>query len=183
LGNNALLNLTSLSLCICDIGDDGFMTLMAALEQNASLLQLDLRTGHSVSERAFFALAESLAEIKMLQRVDLSWCEGLASAMPLLLAGLRRNTSLFLCHVENGAPQWSPPTTEETAKCAGGWMQEMEFLGYRNRFRPLIRAPKERLPPRGVWPHALARVTVLPDVIWEVLRSKPNLVPSEDRED
>jgi hypothetical protein len=43
----------------------------------------------------------------------------------------------------------------------------------------LIRAPKERLPPRGVWPHALARVARLPNVIFEVLRSKPILVPSE----
>jgi hypothetical protein len=59
-------------------------------------------------------------------------------------------------------------------------MQEMERLGYRNRFLPMIRAPKERLPPRGVWPHALARDGILPDVIFEVLRSKPSLVPSED---
>jgi hypothetical protein len=58
----------------------------------------------------------------------------------------------------------------------------MERLGYRNGFRPFIRAPKERLPPHGVWSHALARVASLPDVIFEVLRSKPNLVPSEDTE-
>jgi hypothetical protein len=44
----------------------------------------------------------------------------------------------------------------------------------------MIRAPTERLPAGGVWPHALARVATLPDVIFEVLRSKPNLVPSED---
>ncbi len=43
-----------------------------------------------------------------------------------------------------------------------------------------MRAPKERLPPRGVWPHALAQVTTLPDVLFEVLRPKPNLVPSEE---
>jgi hypothetical protein len=59
---------------------------------------------------------------------------------------------------------------------------EMERLGYRNRFFPLIRAPKERLPPRGIWSHALARVAILPDVIFEVLCSKPSLVPSEDTE-
>jgi hypothetical protein len=59
-------------------------------------------------------------------------------------------------------------------------MQEIERLGYRNRFRLLIRAPNERLPPRGIWPHALARVAILPAVMFEVLRSKPNLVPSED---
>jgi hypothetical protein len=61
-------------------------------------------------------------------------------------------------------------------------MQEMERVGYRNRFRPLIRAPTERLPPRGIWPHALAGVAMLPDVIFEVLRSKPSLVLSEDME-
>jgi hypothetical protein len=59
-------------------------------------------------------------------------------------------------------------------------MQEMERLGYRNRFLPLIRAPKERLPPRGVWSHALARVATLPDVIFELLRSKPSLVASSE---
>ncbi len=59
-------------------------------------------------------------------------------------------------------------------------MQEIERLGYRNRFLPLIRAPKEELPPRGVWPHALARIAIFPDVIFEALRSKPSLVPSED---
>jgi hypothetical protein len=45
------------------------------------------------------------------------------------------------------------------ARCAGSWMQEM---------------------PRGIWSHALARVATLPDVIFDVLRSKPSLVPSED---
>jgi hypothetical protein len=62
-------------------------------------------------------------------------------------------------------------------------MQEMERFGYRNHFLSLIRAPTERLPPRGIWPHALARVASVPDVIFEVLRSKPKLVPSEDTED
>jgi hypothetical protein len=60
-------------------------------------------------------------------------------------------------------------------------MQEMERFGCRNRFLTLMRAPKERLPPRGVWPRALARVA-LPDVIFDVLRCKPSLVPSEDAE-
>jgi hypothetical protein len=100
--------------------------------------------------------------------------------MALLLAGLRENTSLFRFHVAGCAPYQVPPTTEETARYAGGWMQEMERLGYRNRFRNLIRAPKERLPPRGVWPRALARAATLYDVIFEVLRSKPNFVPSGD---
>jgi hypothetical protein len=102
--------------------------------------------------------------------------------MPLLLAGLRKNTSLFRFHVAGGAPSSVPPTTEETVRCAGGWMQEIERFGHRNCFLSLIRAPKERLPSHGVWPHALARVATLPDVIFEVLRSKPKLVPSEDME-
>jgi Ran GTPase-activating protein (RanGAP) involved in mRNA processing and transport len=179
LGNNALVNLTRLSLFICDIGDDGFIALVSALEQNTSLLHLDLRY-NDFTERAILALAESLPKIKMLQQLDFSWCTGLASAMPLLLAGLRKNTSLFRFRVANCAPSSVPPTPEETARCAGGWMQEMERLGYRNRFLHMIRAPKETLPPLGVWPHALARVTTLPDVIFEVLRSKPDLVSSED---
>jgi hypothetical protein len=87
---------------------------------------------------------------------------------------------LFRIHVENCAPFSFPPLLEDMAKCAGGWMQEMERLGYRNRFRTLIHAPTERHLPRGVWPYALARVAMLPDVIFEVLRSKPSLVPSED---
>jgi Ran GTPase-activating protein (RanGAP) involved in mRNA processing and transport len=180
LRNNALPNLTRLSLCDCGIDDDGFIALVSALQQNTSLLHLDLRNYRRFSERALLTLAESLPEIKVLQRLDLSWYASLAAAMPLLLAGLRENTSLFRFHVAGCAPYQVPPTTEEMAICAGGWMQEMERLGYRNRFLPLIRAPKERLPPRGLWPHALAGVATLPDVIFEVLHSKPNLVPSED---
>jgi Ran GTPase-activating protein (RanGAP) involved in mRNA processing and transport len=179
LGNNALQNLTRLCLSYCDFGDDGLIALVSALKQNTSLLQLDLRLNEGAGERAFLVLAESLPEIKVLQRFDLSWCTGLASAMPLVLEGLRENTSLFCFHVANCAPSSVPPTTDETARYAGGWMQEMECIGYRNRFRSLICAPKERLPPRGVWPRALARDGILPDVIFEVLRSKPDLV-SED---
>jgi Ran GTPase-activating protein (RanGAP) involved in mRNA processing and transport len=182
LGNNALANLTRLSLSICGISDDGFIALVSALEQNTSLLHLDLSYNNGLSERAFLALAESLPEIKTLQQVDLSWCTGLASAMPLLLAGLRKNTSLFRFHVANCAPSSVPPTPAETAKCAGGWMPEMERMGYRNRFLSLIRDPTERLPPRGIWPHALARIATLPHIIFEVLGSQPKLVLSEDTE-
>jgi hypothetical protein len=184
LGNNALPTLTSLSLDGCGIEDDGFITLVSALEQNTSLLRLDLRcnffVSEPVSERVFLALADILPKMKVLQQVDLGWCTGLAAAMPLLLAGLRQNTSLFLFHVEDCAPLFVPSIPVYTKKCAGGWMKEMERLGYRNRFLPLIRAPKERLPPLGFWPHALARVATLPDIIFAVLRSKPSLVPSED---
>jgi hypothetical protein len=154
-----------------------------ALKQNTSLLYLNLQNNYGFSERAFWVLAESLPEIKVLQQANLTWCKGIASAMPLLLAGLRKNLSLFRFHVAGCTPSSFPPTPEETIKCAGGWMQEMERLGQRNRFIPLIRAPEGRLPPRGVWPRALASVATLPDVIFEVLRFKPNLVPSEDTED
>jgi Ran GTPase-activating protein (RanGAP) involved in mRNA processing and transport len=49
LGNNALPNLTRLSLSYCGIGNDGFMALVSALEQNSSLLHLDLPTMVSMS--------------------------------------------------------------------------------------------------------------------------------------
>jgi hypothetical protein len=153
---------------------------VSALEQNASLLHLNLRSNCCVSERAFLALAESLPEIKALQRLDLTWCTGLASAIPLLLVGLRKNTSLFRFHVACCAPSSVPPTPEDTARYADGWMQGMERLGYRNRFLTLIRTPEETRRPRGVWPHALVRVATFPDAIFEMLRSKPNLVPSEE---
>jgi hypothetical protein len=156
-----------------------------ALKKNTSLLYLDLCShfpGFS-DERAYLALAESLPEIKVLQRVDFNWCTCLGSAMPLLLAGLRKNTTLFRFHVKYCAPDSVPPTPEQTARCAGGWRQEINCLGYRNRCLALIRAPKETLPPLGVWPRALARVATYPDFIFEVLRSKPSLVPSEDEGD
>jgi hypothetical protein len=60
-----------------------------------------------------------------------------------------------------------------------GWM-EMKGLDYRDRFLSFIRAPKERFPPLGVWPRALTRVAAFRDISFEVLRSKPKLVPSED---
>jgi Ran GTPase-activating protein (RanGAP) involved in mRNA processing and transport len=182
LGNNALPSLTRLFLSYCGIDDDGFIALMLALKQNISLLELVLLHSRSFSERAFLALADSLPEIKVLQYLDLLWHPGLASAMPMLLEGLRKNTSLIWFDVYNCAPCSVPPTPQDTARCTEGWMQEVERLRYRNRFLLLIRAPKESLPPRGVWPLALTRVATLPDVVFEVLRSKPDLVPSTDRE-
>jgi Leucine-rich repeat (LRR) protein len=174
LGENSLPNLTRLSLHNCDIGDDGFLALVSALEQNTSLLHLELRN-IGFSERDFLALAESLPEIKVLQRLDLSWCASLTSTMSFLLAGLRNNTSLFRFQVAGSAIFCVPPTAEAMAKCSGGWIQEMENLGYRNCFLDLIRVPKERLPPRGVWPHALSRVATLPDAIFELLCSNVRL--------
>jgi hypothetical protein len=117
LGNNALPNLIRLSLSQCGVEDDGYIALVSALEQNTSLLQFDLSYNpvydRGFSERAFLALAESLPEIKVLHRVGLRWCTGLASAMPLLLAGLRKNTSFFRFHVAGHVPQLVPPTRVE----------------------------------------------------------------------
>ncbi len=90
--------------------------------------------------------------------------------------------SLFRFHVAGCARCRAAATSEEMARCGCGWMQDVERLGYRNRFRPLIRAPEERRPPRGVWPRALARVATLPDIIFEVLRSNPSLVLTENTE-
>jgi Ran GTPase-activating protein (RanGAP) involved in mRNA processing and transport len=185
MGKNAIPNLTHLSLYSCDIGDAGFIALVSALEQNTSLLQLDLQCAmqhaNRYNKQAFLALAKSLPEIKVLQQLYLDgWYRGLSLAMPLVLAGLRKNTSLLCIHVHNGAPCSFPPSGDDTNKCAGGWIQEMQRLGYRNCFLPLIRAPKERLPHHGVWPRALAQVAAHPDVIFEVLCSKPKLVPSQD---
>jgi hypothetical protein len=45
---------------------------VSALEQNTSLLQLDLRHSSGNSERVFLALAESLPKIKVLQQIDFS---------------------------------------------------------------------------------------------------------------
>jgi hypothetical protein len=116
LGNNALPSHTRLFLSNCHIDDDGFIALVLAREHNTLLLQLDLCDIHRLSERAFGALAESLPEIKVLARVDFSWCRGLLSVMPLLLEGSRKKTSLFRFHVAGCAFYFVPPTTEEKDK-------------------------------------------------------------------
>jgi hypothetical protein len=55
-------------------------------------------------------------------------------------------------------------------------MQEMQFLGDRNRFISMMRARLDDPLPRGLWPHALAKVATRRDVLMYVLGSKPNLV-------
>jgi hypothetical protein len=94
LANNALPNLTRYLFL------NKVLMMMSALEENTSLLHLDSCSGF-LGERVFLALAESLPEIKVLQRIDFIWCLSLASAILLLLAGLRKNTSLFRFHVAN----------------------------------------------------------------------------------
>jgi Ran GTPase-activating protein (RanGAP) involved in mRNA processing and transport len=67
LENNALPNLKRLSLSNCVIGDDGFIALVSAVEQNTSLLELDVcYSSRFFSDRVFLALAASLPEIKVL---------------------------------------------------------------------------------------------------------------------
>jgi hypothetical protein len=58
-------------------------------------------------------LADSLPEIKALRRVEVNWDQrgNIGLAMPLLLEGLRKNTSLFRVHVDGCAPMWFPPAT------------------------------------------------------------------------
>jgi Ran GTPase-activating protein (RanGAP) involved in mRNA processing and transport len=115
LGSNARPSLTRLSLTNCDIEDDGFIALVSALGQNISLLHLDLQSNPNFSERAILALADILPASTVLQGVRFSHCSGLAPNMPLLLAGLRQNTSLFRFHLLHCALCIVPPTPEQRA--------------------------------------------------------------------
>jgi hypothetical protein len=110
-------------------------------------------------------------------------CAGLASAIPLLLEGLRENTSLVQVIISSYTSESFPPVYASTCRYVGGRMQEMQFLGYRNRVLPLVRAPAETAPPLGLWSRGLAKVATLPDVLFYVLRAKPKLVPSADTDD
>jgi hypothetical protein len=63
--------------------------------------------GNDFSERAFSALAESLPEIKNLQRFDLSWCSGLPDHA-FAIGRITHDTSLFRFHVDYCAPFFGP---------------------------------------------------------------------------
>jgi hypothetical protein len=106
-------------------------------------------------------LAESLPEIKVLQRADLNWCRGLSSAMLFLLAGLRNNISLFRFHVAGCAPSLVPLSTAETARYVGAgcrkwnaWVTETAFsfrylrrkIGFRLVVSGLMRLPGSNTP-------------------------------------
>jgi hypothetical protein len=189
LADNALPRLTWLS---CGgFGDDGLVNLVSALETHQALNELDLSrlswfpndVEFRFSERGFSSLAMSLPTIKKLKRIHFLWCQGLASAMPSLLEGLRDNTSVVQFNVTNSTVFLTdqvmlPPTDQDTAKYGGGWMAEMQYLGFRNHFISMIRAPLENAPPLGLWAPALAKVSMLPDVLFYVLRSKAAVVPS-----
>jgi hypothetical protein len=50
------------------------------------------------------------------------------------------------------------------------FLQEIMFLGHRNRFSPLLKD--------SIWSRALAKVATEPDVLFHVLRNKHKLVGS-----
>jgi Ran GTPase-activating protein (RanGAP) involved in mRNA processing and transport len=201
LADNALPHLICLSGG--GFGDDGLVNLASALETNQSLSELDLSwfdmgsvlelilNGRALvsrvrfSERGFLALANSLPEIRKLKRIHFKWCPGLLSAMPSLVEGLRDNTSVVQFNITKitdntlfGDDPYFPLTEQDTAKYDGGWMKEIQYLGFRNRFISMIRVPLESAPPLGLWAPALAKVSKLPGVLFYVLRSKAALVPS-----
>jgi Ran GTPase-activating protein (RanGAP) involved in mRNA processing and transport len=162
LGRNAMPSLIELDLHSCRIDDDGFVALVSALEQNTSVQILNLKY-NPFAERGYMALAESLPKIKGLQQMHISAYGGFPSTtLPLLLEGFRKNTSLMeVSIIGSGA------TVD--------FLQEIKFLGERNRFTPLLRDASPRL---GICSRALAKVATKPDVIFHVLCNKPKLVGS-----
>jgi hypothetical protein len=97
----------------------------------------------------------SLPEIRKSQQIHFELCPGLLSAMPSLLEGLRDNSSLVQFNISRST-KWA--------------------LG------SAIRAPLETFPPLAFWAPALARVSMLPDVLFCVFRSKAAIVSYELRE-
>jgi Ran GTPase-activating protein (RanGAP) involved in mRNA processing and transport len=165
LGRNAMPNLQRLHLDYCGIEDDGFVALVSALEQKNSLQILKLQ-GNDFGERGFMAFAESLPNIEGLQQIDFTANASFHSTLPLLLEGFRNNTSLVKVTIDRCEP--------------GGWSQELQFLGQRNQFTPLLKAsdPPDVSPQLGIWSRALAKVATEPDVLFHVLCNKPKLVGS-----
>jgi hypothetical protein len=166
LGRNAMPSLKRLDLGCCDLDDDGFVALVSALEQNISLQILNLH-GNVFDERGYMALAESLPNIEGLQQITIAASGGSPSTLPLLLEGFRKNTSLTEVDIYGlDAPV--------------DFLQEIKFLGHRNRFAPLLKASNlpGTSPPLGIWSRALAKVAREPDVLFHVLRNKPNFAAS-----
>jgi Ran GTPase-activating protein (RanGAP) involved in mRNA processing and transport len=161
LGRNAMPCLKRLDLGWCRIDDDGFVALVSALEQNTSLQILNLQY-NPFAERGYMALAESLPKIKGLQQINFTAHGGEvfpSTILPFLLEGFRKNTSLVKVNMlASGAPV--------------EFLQEINFLGHRNRFTPLLKDsnPLGTSPRLGIWSRALAKVATEPDVIFYVLR-------------
>jgi hypothetical protein len=142
------------------------VALVSALEQNTSLQILNLR-GNPFGERGNTALAVSFPNIKGLQQINFTAYAGFLSTLPLLLEGFRKNTSLV-------------KVTIGGVGASVEFLQEIEFLGHRNRFTPLLKDsdPLDTSPRLGIWSRALAKVAAEPDVLFHVLRNKPKLVGS-----
>jgi hypothetical protein len=166
LGRNAMPDLTQLNLMGCGIRDDGFVALVSALEHNTTLRILDLDFNH-FGERGFMALAESLPNIKGLQHLNFAPSAGFQSTLPLLMEGFRKNTSLV-------------NMDDDDRGVHGDCLRELIFLGYRNRFTPLLKTSDSpgASPVLGIWSRALAKVTTDSDLLFHVLRNKPKLVGS-----
>jgi Ran GTPase-activating protein (RanGAP) involved in mRNA processing and transport len=166
LEGNAMPSLKELQQVSCGIRDDGFVTLMSALEQNTSLQILDLGW-NTFGERGFMALAESLPNMKGLQQIKMFHpCVCGPSTLPLLLEGFRKNTSVV---------------EAKSGYLLQEWSRELKFLGRRNQFTPLLKAsqpPGSTSPQLGIWSLALAKVATVPDVLFHVLCNKPKLVRS-----
>jgi hypothetical protein len=124
----------------------------------------------SVSEA--LALAQSLPNIKGLQHLYFTAYPGFqaTTAVPLLLEGFRKNTSLVEVTIGLDAPVDAPVDS----------LQEIKFLVHRNRISPLL---TDASPPLGIWSRALAKVATSPDVLFHVLRNKPKLVGSAGLDD
>ena len=167
LGRNAMQSVKRFDLRECSIGDDGMVALVSALEQNTSLQILDL-FDNEFGERGLVALAGSLPNIRGLQEIGFDANANFQSTLPLLMEGFRKNTSLVKVNIN-------------LYRCEPGeWSQELNFLGQRNRFTPLLKAsdPPDAFPQLGIWSRALAKVATEPDVLFHVLRNKPKLVAS-----
>jgi hypothetical protein len=172
LGRNAMPNLKELNLGWCRIGDDDIVALVSDLEQDTSLQILNLK-GNRFGERGFMALEESLPNIKGLQQIAIAVNAGIQAneAIPMLLEGFRKNTSLVEVTILIGIPGRA---------YSGELSQELKFLGHRIRFTPLLKAsdPLDTSLKLGIWSRALAKVATEPDVLFHVLCNKPKLVGS-----
>jgi hypothetical protein len=81
------------------------------------------------------------------------------------MEGLRKNKSLRDIIISGGS--------------TGEWTHELEFLQYRNRLHLLAKPSPESLDTErtmGVFSNALARVATRPDVLFNTLCSRPQLV-------
>jgi hypothetical protein len=94
------------------------------------------------------------------------------------MEGFRKNTSLVEVDIDDiddddddDDDEWCVP---------GDCLQELKFLGHRNRFTALVKAsdPMGAYQWLGIWSRALAKVATEPGVLFHVLCNKPKLVGS-----